>query len=98
VGKKDFNRTSKIGTVEGVRVKFLYPQFSPFFIQLQMKTTYKSFSQLHLSNLLIKNYSSVQFLLQTLSGNTLSVGTKSIPSVSSEAKNTGSGLLQSGVT
>ena len=36
--------------------------------------------------------------VQTLSGNTLVVGTKSIPSVYSVAKHTGSGLLQSSVT
>jgi hypothetical protein len=50
------------------------------------RTTYKRFTQLHLSNWPIRNYSSIQFLLQTcfrpllqtLSGNTLSVGTKNI--------------------
>jgi hypothetical protein len=67
-------------------------------IRVYKKTTYKSFTQLHLTNWPIRNYSSVQFLLQTLSGNTLVVGTKSIPSVSSVANHTGSGLLQSSVT
>ena len=51
-----------------------------------------------LRNWPIRNYSSVQFLWQTLSGNTLVVGTKRIPSVSSEAKHTDTGLLQSSVT
>ena len=35
---------------------------------------------------------------ETLQGNTLGVGTKSIPSVSSEANHTGSGLLWPSVT
>jgi hypothetical protein len=39
--------------------------------------------------LTIRNYSSVQFLRQTLPGNTLAVGTKRIPSVSSAVKHTG---------
>jgi hypothetical protein len=48
---------------------------------------------------LIRNYSSVQFLRQTLAGNALAVGTKSIPGVSSSVtKHTGTGLLQSSVT
>ncbi len=63
-------------------------------MRVYKKTTYKRFTQLHLSNWPIRNYFSVQFLMQTLSGNTLVVGTKSIPSVSSAAKHTGSGLLQ----
>ena len=67
-------------------------------IRFYEKTTYRSFTQLHLSNWPIRNYSSVQFLRQTLPGNTLAVGTKSIPSVSSAAKHTGSGLLQPSVT
>ncbi len=67
-------------------------------IRFYEKTTYRSFTQLHLSNWPIRNYSSVQFLRQTLPGNTQAVGTKNIPSVSSEAKHTGSGLLQSSVT
>jgi hypothetical protein len=46
----------------------------------------------------IRNYSSVQFLLQTLSGNTLVVGTKIILSVSSVANHTFTGLLLSSVT
>jgi hypothetical protein len=46
--------------------------------------------------LTIRNYSSVQFLRQTLPGNALAVGTKSIPGVSSSVtKHTGTGLLQS---
>jgi hypothetical protein len=38
---------------------------------------------------LTRNYSSVECLRKTLSGNTLVVGTKSIPSVSSAEKHTG---------
>jgi hypothetical protein len=45
-----------------------------------------------------QEHSSVQFLRQTSSGNTLTVGTKSIPSVSSVANHTDTGLLQSSVT
>ncbi len=48
-------------------------------IRVYKKTTYRKFSQLHLINWPIRNYSSVQFLWQTLSGNTLTVGTRSIP-------------------
>jgi hypothetical protein len=40
----------------------------------------------------------IQFLVQTWSGYTLTVGTKRIPSVSSVTKHTSSGLLQSSVT
>ena len=47
---------------------------------------------------LLRGGASAQFLRQTFPGNTLVVGTKSIPSVSSTAKHTGSGLLQSSVT
>ena len=59
-------------------------------IRVYKKTTYRSFTQLDLSNWQIRNYSSVQFLCQILRGNTLEVGTKSIPSVPSVSHSWGS--------
>ena len=64
-----------------------------YVIRVYKKTTYRIFTQLYLRYWPIRNYSSVQFLCQTLSGNTLEVRTKSIPSVPSVWNTWGSGLL-----